>query len=511
MADQPIRPTGVPGASFASIARELGIEISPSAADVQLTGVSISASATLPGDVFVALPGRVHHGASFVAEAIELGAVAVITDPAGADIVGAADIVTGVHPAPREILGRLSQRVYDPGIALPKVLSVTGTNGKTSVVFYLEAILRQLGETTALSNSTERRVAGEVFKTPLTTPEANELHALLAIGAQKGVTYLALEASAQAIERHRLDGIVAAVSGFTNLSHDHFEDYGNMERYLEHKLPLFQPAMTQRAVVSLESSWGETVVARAGVPVVTISPDQQSNATWSFRIEESSAFGETFEVLGPHGSLRTRISAMGEHMVRNAALAIAMVSEAGIAWERFSAIDLDHGGIDLVVPGRIERVSGDSPVAVFVDAGRSADAYSHTFESLRARIPGKLIVIAGTSGDRDRSKRPIMGAIAAQSADVLIITDDDPRKEDPAQIRADLLEGARDVPGATVEEIAEPTEAIRFAVSHAEEGDAVVWMGPGSQHYRDIAGVRIAFSARDEARKALVEAGWLGS
>jgi UDP-N-acetylmuramoyl-L-alanyl-D-glutamate--2,6-diaminopimelate ligase len=511
VADQPIRPPGVPGVSLASVARDLGIEIRPSSPDVQLTGVSISASATLPGDMFVALPGRVHHGASFASDALKLGAVAIVTDPAGADILGAADVALGVHPTPRAILGRVSQRVYDPGVPLPRVLSVTGTNGKTSVVFYLEAILRQLGEITALSNSTERRVAGEIFKTPLTTPEANELQALLAIGAQRGVGFFALEASAQAIERHRLDGIVAAVSGFTNLSHDHFEDYGNMDAYLEHKLPLFQPQMSQRAVVSLESSWGASVVARAGIPVVTISSDAGANATWSYRVEESSAFGETFEVSGPHGTLRTRISAIGEHMVRNTALAIAMVSEAGIEWERFSGIDLDHGGIDLVVPGRIERVSGDSPVAVFVDAGRSADAYSHTFESVRSRIPGKLIVVIGTSGDRDRSKRPIMGTLAAQSADLVIITDDDPRKEDPAQIRADLLEGARGVPDAAVEEIPEPTEAIRFAVSRAQEGDAVVWMGPGSQHYRDLGGVRVPFSARDEARRALVEAGWLSS
>lgn len=511
MANQPIRPEGVPGASLSSLAAQWGIELLDQEADPLVTGVSISASATMPGDVFVALPGRVHHGAQFAKDAVGLGAVAVLTDPAGRDMLGDLDVAVGIHEVPRDILGRLSRSVYDPGVPLPKILSVTGTNGKTSVVFYLEAILRQVGETTALSNSTERRVAGEVFNTPLTTPEANELQALLAIGAQRGVSFMALEASAQAIERHRLDGIVSAVSGFTNLSHDHFEDYGGMDAYLEHKLPLFQPEMSQRAVVSLESEWGEKVVARASVPVVTISAEGSQQATWSYRIEDSSAFGETFEVSGPHGRVRTRISAIGEHMVRNAALAIAMISEAGIAWERFAAIDVDHGGIDLVVPGRIERVSGDSEVAVFVDAGRSADAYAHTFESLRSRISGKLIVVGGTSGNRDRSKRPIMGEIAARSADVYIVTDDDPRKEDPAQIRADLIEGASVVPGAVVQEIAEPTEAIRFAISHAQAGDAVVWMGPGSQHYRDIGGERVPFSAREEARKALVEAGWLPS
>jgi UDP-N-acetylmuramoyl-L-alanyl-D-glutamate--2,6-diaminopimelate ligase len=497
--------------SLDSLSKDLNITVVRGDGDCTVTGVAISTNAVLPGDLFVALPGRVHHGANFAADAIAAGAAAILTDSAGAELLDGVSVPLAVHSTPREILGRLSQRVYQSEASLPRVLTVTGTNGKTSVVFYLEAILRQIGELTALSNSTERRVAGEVFTTPLTTPEANELHALLAIGAQRGVSFMALEASAQAIERHRLDGIVAAVSGFTNLSHDHFEDYGDMDAYLAQKLPLFQPTLTQRAVISLESSWGQKVVNECGVPFVTIAEAGSADATWTYQVTASHGGGEEFTLTGPPGTLTTTISALGHHMVRNAALALVMVVEAGIDFSRLAAVDTDHGGIDVVVPGRIERIAPGASVAVFVDAGRSADAYTNTFTTLRERFPGRLIVVAGTSGDRDRSKRPIMGDIAARRADLVIITDDDPRREDPAQIRADLLEGARAASCAEVREIPDPAEAIRVAIAEAQPGDAVVWMGPGSQHYRDIGGTRVPFSARAEAHAALVEAGWLDS
>lgn len=511
MADRPIRPQRVTPRSVRTLVDGLHLEMVSGEESTTVTGVAISASAAMPGDLFVALPGRAHHGANFTAEAIAAGAHAILTDPEGVTLIDDVSVPIVSHPHPREILGRLSQRVYDPGVALPSVLAVTGTNGKTSVVFYLEAILRQLGETTALSNSTERRVAGEVFTTPLTTPEANELQALLAIGAERGVGVMALEASAQAIERHRLDGIVAAVSGFTNLSHDHFEDYGDMDAYLAQKLPLFQPEMSRRAVISLESPWGARVVEHCGIPYVTIAEAGVAEANWTYQVTASDAEGEHFTLTGPHGSLSTSISALGHHMVRNAALAIVMIVEAGVDFSRLSAISAERGGIDVVVPGRIERIGQGSPVSVFVDAGRSADAYTNTFTTLRERFPRKLIVLAGTSGDRDRSKRPIMGKIAAEMADLVIITDDDPRREDPAQIRADLLRGARGASGAEVREIPDPSEAIRVAVAQAQPGDAVVWMGPGSQHYRDIGGTRVPFSAREEARKALEELGWVSS
>ncbi len=507
MADSPVRPTSNLPVSVQQICDHLPVTLHSGDASVTVTGVSLATDSIAQGDVFIALPGANRHGAEFAQAALQAGAVAILTDDAGLAHLGevAAPVLVAEHP--RMIAGRVAAQVYSTSEPLPRVCAVTGTNGKTSVSFYLEAIFRQVGHLTALSNSAERQIAGSSYYTKLTTPEAPELQAMLAVAAEKGVGFFALEASAQAIERHRLDGLRVAVAGFTNLSHDHFEDYGDMDRYLSEKLPLFQPDRSERAVVSLESPYGQTVVDYSGIPTTTVG-EAGSGAEWIWAREDTDGFGEAFSLTGPSGTLHTSITALGRHMVQNAALAIVMAIEAGVNIEALSAIDRDHGGIDVVVPGRIERVSGESAVSVFVDAGRSADAYRQTFGNLRERFSGKLVVVCGTSGNRDRSKRVDMGSIAATMADLVIVTDDDPRMEDPAQIRSDLLVGARSVDGSHVEEIADPVTAIRFAVSKASGGDAVVWMGPGSQHYRDVGGVRQPFSARDEARAALREAGW---
>ena len=507
MADSPVRPTSNLPVTVGALCEQLPITLHAGDASVAVTGVSLATDSVCAGDVFIALPGANRHGAEFAKAALEAGAVAILTDEEGLSRLGetSAPVLRAEHP--RVIAGRVAAQVYSSSSPLPRVCAVTGTNGKTSVSFYLEAIFRQVGHLTALSNSAQRQIAGSSYYTKLTTPEAPELHAMLAVAAEKGVGFFALEASAQAIERHRLDGLRVAVAGFTNLSHDHFEDYGDMDRYLDEKLPLFQPDRSDRAVVSLESPYGQIVVERSGVPTVTVG-QAGTGAEWTWVSEGSDGFGEAFSLTGPAGTIHTSIQALGSHMVSNAALAIVIAIEAGVTIEALAAIDQDHGGIHVVVPGRLERVSGESGLAVFVDAGRSADAYQHTFTNLREHFSGKLIVVCGTSGNRDRSKRADMGSHAARMADLVIITDDDPRLEDPAQIRSDLLAGAHSVEGARVEEIADPSDAIRFAVSMATEGDVVVWMGPGSQHYRDVGGVRHPFSARDEARAALRESGW---
>ena len=507
MADSPVRPTSNLPVSVQALCDQLPIAVHSGDASSTVSGVSLATDSVCAGDLFIALPGAHRHGAEFATAAIEAGAAAILTDQEGVHRLGDVSVPVLVTEHPRSLAGRVAAQVYASAFTRPQVCAVTGTNGKTSVSFYLEAIFRQLGHLTALSNSAERQLAGSSYYTKLTTPEAPELQAMLAVAAEKGVEYFALEASAQAIERHRLDGLQVAVAGFTNLSHDHFEDYGDMDRYLSEKLPLFQPERSARAVVSLESPYGATVIERSGIPTVTVG-GVGSGAEWIWASEGSAGFGETFSLTGPLGTLRTSIKALGRHMVQNAALAIVMAIEAGVSFEALSAIDRAHGGIDVVVPGRLERVSGDSGVAVFVDAGRSADAYRNTFTNLREHFSGKLIVVCGTSGNRDRTKRADMGSLAATMADLVVITDDDPRLEDPAQIRSDLLAGAQGVEGANVEEIADPAEAIRFAVSKATDGDVVVWMGPGSQHYRDVGGVRQSFSARDEARAALRETGW---
>lgn len=508
----PPRPRSTPPKSFIDLCRRLGVGAPVD--DALVTGVAINAGQVLSGDLFVALPGRVHHGASFVDEAIERGAVAVITDEAGQDLLGPLPCPRAVHPHPREVLGQISREVYASSTPLPRVLAVTGTNGKTSVTFFLEEVCRRLGQKTALSNSALRRVADEEFRTKLTTPEANEIHAMLALGAEQGVDTLCLEASAQAIERHRLDGLRVAVAGFTNLSHDHFEDYGDMDSYLAQKAALFAPSLSDQAVICLDTAWGEKLAGQVAIPVTTLSVEGSPGdpADWTYRVLGSDGTSTDFAVTGPQGELTTRVAALGSHMVANAALAIVMVCVSGTPLcDLRAALSLPHGGLTGVVPGRIEKVSDNSPIPVYLDAGRSPDAYQRTLDSLRQVTTGRLIMVCGTSGNRDPSKRPIMGQLAAEGADVVIVTDDDPRWEDPARIRSGLLEGAR-LPGGRateVREVPEPTKAIDEAIKLALPGDVIVWCGPGSQNYREIQGERIPFSAREEVRRALHRHGLL--
>lgn len=479
--------------------------------DVQASGVSLSSSAIEPGDIFVAVAGRSAHGVTYLDQAIAAGAVAILTDPEGARLLGThlPSVPVAIGDNPRATLGSLARTLYDPGVALPPVLAVTGTNGKTSVVFYLDAIARAMGVSSALSNTHERRIGDQSVKTPLTTPEAPELQALLALAAQRGVELMALEASAQAIERDRLDGLRVAVAGFTNLSHDHLEDFGDMDSYFDTKAALFSPRYSDKAVISLETPWGERLAAQTTIPAVTIGDAQQS-PTWTLDILERSVDGSSFRLTGPHGVLESSIPSLGDHMVRNAALALVMVLEAGYSLDALSAaIGVSQGGIRRVVPGRIEKVSGQAPVAVFVDAGRSPDAYQQTLSTVAGVTEGNLIVVCGTSGNRDRTKRAAMGEIAATIAAHVVVSDDDPRSEDPAQIRADIIAGVTQAQGASFDEVASQELAIRRAVGHAQPGDSIVWIGPGSQSYRDVGGVREPFSARHEAQLALVEAGFL--
>ena len=503
----PPRPQHPRPTPFDELCTHLGVELE-GASDVSVTGVSINAAQVVPGDVFVALAGSVHHGALFAQDAIGHGASAIITDSQGAQILGDVDVPVGVHDNPRHLLGFVSREVYGTHHHAPQVLAVTGTNGKTSVTYFLENICRALGQKTALSNSTERRVDGEVFRTKLTTPESNELHAMLALGAEKGVSTLCLEASAQAIGRSRLNGLRIAVAGFTNLSHDHFEDFGDMGNYLATKAQLFDPEYTSTAVICVDTPWGATLANQVTIPVTTVASSTtpgSPDADWVYEVVGTNGETTDFVVSGQGWSIPSRIHAVGSHMVQNAAVAIIMVIDSGhLASDVAAAIAPEKGGMDVVIPGRLEKVSGDSPVAIYLDAGRSADAYEKTLTTLKDIASGKLIAVCGTSGNRDPSKRPIMGGVAASIADYVIITDDDPRWEDPAEIRRGLLEGALSANGqASIEEIPEPVDAISHAVSIASEGDVIVWSGPGSQNYREVRGERLPFSAREEAHRAL--------
>ncbi|PPF27096.1 Mur ligase family protein, partial [Rathayibacter sp. AY1A3] len=324
-----LRPLTAPSVPLAALARTLEIG-DEGGLTAEISGVTLIASDVEPGDLFVALPGVNRHGAEFVEQAVARGASAVLTDTAGADAARATGLPVLVVDDPRSRLGAVAAAVYGTAERSPVLLGVTGTNGKTSTVHMLEGILRQLGVVPGLSSTAERHIGDTSVTSGLTTPEATELHALVARMEEEGVGAAAIEVSAQALTRHRVDGVVFDVAGFTNLSHDHLDDYGDMDTYFGEKAQLFQPDRARRAVVSLDSPAGARLVEVAGVPVTTITSLPGVDADWTVTVLEQE-FGRTrFRIGNREGrAITTSVPIIGTHMAANAGLAIVMLIESG--------------------------------------------------------------------------------------------------------------------------------------------------------------------------------------
>ncbi|MFK0401477.1 Mur ligase family protein [Microbacterium sp. NPDC090225] len=513
-----LRPANPPRRQLSELASRFARDTRGELQGVTVSGITLATADLRAGEAFVAIRGVNRHGAEFSAAAAEKGAVAIITDDDGAAIAEAVGLPILIVDDPRAVLGDLSAWVYGTGAddPLPLLFATTGTNGKTSVSHLLAGILDQIDVVTGLSSTAERHIAGEVIVSRLTTPEASEFHALLALMRERDVEAVAVEVSAQALSRHRVDGIHFDVAGFTNLSHDHLDDYADMEEYFEAKLPLFRPDRSKRGVICLDSPSGAIVVERAEIPVVTVGtpliaadPDAAAKGDWVVTIDDERAAGTTFTMAGPAGTLTTTVPVIGPHMAANAALAIVMLLEGGYAWERIvTALERD-GGIRAYLPGRTQLVSGERGPAVFVDFGHSPDAFEKTLAAVRRVTPGRVVMLFGADGDRDASKRFDMARTAVQGSDILVVTDHHPRFEDPESIRATLVAGARKArPDAEIHEYSPPETAIVAAVALVGDGDAILWAGPGHQDYRDIRGVRTPYSARELARRALRAAGW---
>ena len=502
-----LRPERVKPVSFTDLVGHF--QLGNSSGDAQLTGVSMNTADIRPGDLFVALPGLKTHGANYIAKAKELGAVAFLTDSAGREIVGETDLPIATIENARARLGEVAAYVYGntPG-NMPLLFATTGTNGKTSTSYLLEGILRQLGRVTGLSSTAERHLAGEVIVSRLTTPESTEMHALIARMREKGVTDIAIEVSAQALTQLRVDGFLFDVAGFTNLTHDHFDDYDGFEDYLKAKAKLFTKAKALRGVVCLDTEYGQRIVELSEIPVTTITSKRDVAADWRVTVTNELPGRTEFTLTDPAGhELKSSVPLLGAHMALDAGLAIAMIVTAGYSYQEIAS--KIESGIEAYLPGRTELVSPENAPNVYVDFGHSPDAFAKTLAAVRKVTKGKVLMLFGADGDRDATKRPDMAKVAAAGCDILVITDHHPRFEDPASIRKTLVDEARAFrPELEIYEVSPPEAAIRAAVKLVKPGDAILWAGPGHQDYRDIQGVRTPYSARAEARAALKEAGY---
>jgi UDP-N-acetylmuramoyl-L-alanyl-D-glutamate--2,6-diaminopimelate ligase len=502
MPDRPsLRPQHVIPRPLHGVTELLDVR-APDDADVQITGATHDSRQVRPGDLYAALPGRKVHGATFTAEAAAAGAVAVLTDSTAAVTSHGLPVIRVADPRAR--LGRVAAYVYGEPAQDLLMLGITGTNGKTTTAHLVESGLRAAGHRAGLIGTIETRVGDERFASVRTTPEATDLHALLAVMRERGATACVMEVSSHALVLGRVDGIVFDVAGFTNLSQDHLDFHTDLEEYFAAKAELFTPQRARRGVAMVDDGYGQRLAAQAQIPVVTVSTRHE--ADWRVMKQEVGHSGSTAAALehreGRHLEVATQIP--GDFNLANAALAVVMLIEAGVdASHAFRGVMSCRG-----VPGRMEQVqsTGLSEPLALVDYAHTPDAIENVLRALRPSTPGRLVVVVGAGGERDPHKRAAMGAAAARHADLVIVTDDNPRTEDPAAIRAALIEGARAVTGepGEVEEVGDRRAAmIRAVEATGSPADTVVVLGKGHEQGQEIAGVVHSFDDRVVLREAL--------
>nr|CEL16890.1 UDP-N-acetylmuramoylalanyl-D-glutamate--2,6-diaminopimelate ligase [Kibdelosporangium sp. MJ126-NF4]CTQ91881.1 UDP-N-acetylmuramoylalanyl-D-glutamate--2,6-diaminopimelate ligase (EC 6.3.2.13) [Kibdelosporangium sp. MJ126-NF4] len=461
-----------------------------------VTGATLRAQHVRSGDLFAALPGARVHGAEFAKEAVSAGAVAILTDRTGAGLLADVDVPVLVHKDPRGVLGSIAAWIYgEPSLRL-SVLGVTGTSGKTTTTYMLDAGLRAAGNTTGLVGTVETRIAGERLASAFTTPEAPDLQALFAVMVEKGVTHVPMEVSSHALSLGRVSGTRFSVGAFTNLSQDHLDFHRDMEDYFQAKSLLFDGRSTNE-IVNVDGEWGPRLVK---ADTVTVSAEH--DAAWTAEGITSSIDGEqTFTIVGPGVRIPVRLPMPGTFNVANALLAAACLRVAGV-----EPAAIAKGLGEVQVPGRMERIALGQPFTAVVDYSHKPAAVALALDAIRARTTGRVIVVLGCGGDRDVAKRPLMGKEAAARSDLLIVTDDNPRSEDPADIRKAMVDGALAIAGrGEVREIGDRRAAILAAVAEAKPGDAVVVAGKGHETGQEIAGVVHPFSDRDELSAAIRE------
>ncbi|MGD9959617.1 UDP-N-acetylmuramoyl-L-alanyl-D-glutamate--2,6-diaminopimelate ligase [Nocardioides sp.] len=468
--------------------------------DPALTGVSLSSQRILPGDLYAALPGTRAHGASYAFEAVDSGAVAVLTDPTGADLCTDLGVPVVVVPTPRGLLGRLAAHVYgDPAGSL-RLIGVTGTQGKTTTTRLLEGALEATGTSAAVIGTVGTRMAGRDVRTALTTPEAPDLHGLFARMVEDGVTACAMEVSSHALVMGRVDGVVFDVAVFLNLGRDHLDFHRDVEDYYTAKASLFTPERARTALINLDDDHGRRLAAETVLPVTTFALTGPG-ADWRATEVDLTAEGSSFTVVGPDTEFRAHCPLPGDFNVSNALAALAAAARAG-----FDPVEVADGiAAGAGVPGRLEKVDGGQDFVVVVDYAHKPDAVAATLRTLRPLTDGRLIIVLGAGGDRDTGKRPLMGRLAAELADVFVVTDDNPRTEDPGAIRSAVLAGAREASPATAEvvEIGGRREAIRAALAMAAPGDIVLVAGKGHETGQEIGSVIHPFDDRVVVREEL--------
>jgi UDP-N-acetylmuramoyl-L-alanyl-D-glutamate--2,6-diaminopimelate ligase len=506
------RPTGNRPLLLAELADLVGVPVGGPSDGMRIRGVTLASGEVQPGDLYAALPGARTHGIQYVQDAVSRGAVAVLTDRAGLLEAAATGLPVCVVDDPRAVLGSVADRVYGEPSHRLSVLGITGTNGKTTTAYLVEAGLAAAGLGTGLIGTVQTRTRGRdaegqptvtAFPSVRTTPEAPALHALLATMAESGVSAVVMEVSSHALVMGRVGGIRFAAAGFTNLGRDHLDFHGDLEEYFLAKAMLFD-GRTERELVTVDDDAGRRLAGlRPDAGTVSIHGAADWTAT---DVEPALGGGSTFTLRGPGGATwPARLRLPGRFNVANAVLAVALLDAVGVP-----VVTALAGLAETVVPGRMEPVEAGQSFVAVVDYAHTPDAVATALAALRDDTSGRLITVLGCGGDRDPGKRAAMGAAAAAGSDFLVVTDDNPRSEDPAVIRAAMLTGVADVPAdrrAEVLEVAGRRNALAAAVALAAPGDTLLVAGKGHETGQEVAGTVHPFDDRTVLREVLAGRG----
>jgi UDP-N-acetylmuramoyl-L-alanyl-D-glutamate--2,6-diaminopimelate ligase len=486
-----MRPFNLPAVSLAKIVDSCNAQVSISEGELSkiiISGATHNDSEVMPGDLFVAIPGAKRHGAEFFESAKKRGAVAVLTDPSGSKLIK--DLPVLIVDNPRLIAGRVSALLYSEPMRDINSIAITGTNGKTTVTTLLHQIFSAAHRECGLIGTVETRIGDEVIASKRTTPEATDLQALAAVMRERHMRHLVIEASSHALQLHRLEGAHFAIAGFTNLTQDHLDFHGDMESYFAAKAALFNFAMAELACINIDDPYGARLAASTELPVLSISRSNPK-AIWHFIQIDSEAKRVQLKIRGSGGILiETSTTLRGGYNFDNLLMAIAIAVESGVDPIDIAAIVPNISG----AAGRLEEVSVGQNFNAFVDYAHTSDAVSTVLKSIREFTSGKVIAVLGCGGDRDASKRPLMGKALIESSDIAIFTSDNPRSEEPSDILRQMVGEINLVNQSQI--ISDRASAIAYAVSVAAPGDTVAILGKGHELGQEIKGKVFDFDDR---------------
>ena len=480
----------IPGLSLAKSLMEFDSKIFNQ--QVVISGVSINAQKVVPGDLFIAFAGANTHGISYLEQAISNGAVAVLSDKKIE-----ASIPSFIHPKPREIVGAISAWLYGHPFESLKAVGITGTNGKTTTANLVKQIWQLNSIKSGLIGTLGVEIADDKLESARTTPEADDLQAIAAAMVEQGCKNLVMEVSSHAIDQGRIKGAKYEVVAFSNLTQDHLDYHLSMENYFQAKANLFATEYAKAAVINIDDSYGKKLSKQVKIPVVTVSR-KDSTADWYLAKAEIKNGLYQVEIKSKSGEiLSENFALLGDYNLDNLLLAVAIVSSAGLSLDKIASTISKLQS----VPGRLESINAGQKFTALVDYAHTPDAVERVIATVKSATSGKIIGVLGCGGDRDASKRSLMGHALFNGCDLAIFTSDNPRSESAEAILKQMTAGI-DLGKKGLVEI-DRKSAINLAVENAQSGDVVLLMGKGHESGQEVNSVVTPFDDRVELAESI--------